>query len=231
MGSTAMTCPRCGGPIDLGRVFCGSCGAKLDLSHLSHDKIPVPRRSWFPVLFRVLAPLLILLVVLCVVLALWPRNEPIGKAGTRLGARRADSQLAAAGEMGTGRSLTVWLAEEDVNGYFEFFGDQRLGLQSLRLKTHPGYFEVRCVRSPDTIEIGRIRLGFTLTLDMACVPVGNRIAPRRGSLGHLRLPGFVLRRFASRLAGRFDDWPEGRLVRSASGIGVQDGRFELSFKK
>jgi hypothetical protein len=231
MARSLMTCPNCEGRIPLGRVFCDRCGAKLDLSGLSRDMIPVQRKPWIPTVLKIVAAAIVLAIVTSALLALWPRREPIGKAGTRLGARRAESQLDTANRLGAGQSLTVWLSEEDVNGYLEFFGDSKLGLQWLRVRTRPGYFEVRSLKQLDPVEIGPLRVVVTLTLDLACVPVGNRILPRRGSLGHLRLPGFALRRLAGGLGERFDSFTEKKTVASASGIAVQEGRFEISFSR
>ena len=231
MAPSQMTCPNCGNETVLGRVFCNHCGAKLDLSGLSRDKIPVLRKPWVPVVLKSAVPVLILLAVACALLAIWPRRELIGRAGTRLGARRIESRLATVNELGAGQSLTVWLNEEDVNGYFEFFGDQKLGLQWLRVKTYPGYFEVRALRQLDPVELGPVHIVLTLTFDLACVPVGNRLVPRRGGIGHLRLPGFALGSLGRRLGARFDALEEKKTVGSAAGIAVQEGRFEISFKK
>jgi len=231
MARSLMTCPNCDGRIPLGRVFCDRCGAKLDLSGLSREMIPVQRKPWLPMVLKIGAVAVVLLIVTSVALALWPRREIIGKAGTRVGARRAESQLDTANQLGAGQSVTVWLSEEDVNGYLEFFGDSKLGLQWLRVCARRGYFDVRALRQLDPVELGPFRVVVTLTLDLACVPVGNRIVPRRGSLGHLRLPGFALRRLAGGLGERFDSFSEKKTVASASGIAVQEGRFEISFSK
>ena len=229
--SWMMICPKCNSPIILGRVFCNHCGAKLDLTGMSREMIPGKAHRWAPLILKTVVPLAILLAVVCAALALWPRTETIGKAGTRMGARRAESQLATVRELGAGQTLTVWLNEEDVNGYFEFFGDSRMRLRTFRVVTHRGYCVVRAIRQLDPLEMGRVRIVLTLSLDMACVPVGNRLAPRRGSLGHLPLPRFLLGRFGRGLEDRFDAWPELELFRFATGVSVQDGRFEVAFKK
>ncbi|MBM4149410.1 MAG: zinc ribbon domain-containing protein [Lentisphaerae bacterium] len=225
-------CPNCGGPVKIGLVFCNHCGSKLDLSGLSRDELrrtePSKVGPWIVkgVIWAAVAG-----AVISVVLAFWPERSEFGAPGTRMGALRVERQLSTVGDLKSGQSLGIWLAEEDINAYFQFFGDERLQVQSLRFVLRGGQFEAKAVKQYGPYAAGPVRITPVFSVRVRFIPIGKHAVAVSGRLGHMPLPGFLVRRLASGMRSRFQGWPETSIERWLDNVTVESGRVELTFRK
>jgi hypothetical protein len=225
-------CGKCGIANPLGRVVCGACGAKLDLSQLTSDRFDRAReRSDRLRRMRLLIPITVVWAVGCVLLGLWPREERIGKPGTLVGARRVEKHVATLGGIKPGQTLAVWLTEEDVNGYFEFVGAKRLNVESFSVTFEPNRVTARLVRQPTTLSVGIVEFTPRFSLEITGEPAGGRLAVRRASWGHLPLIGPLRGIASARVATAFHDWEERALLTSLENLRVETGKAELTAKK
>jgi hypothetical protein len=179
-----MICSKCGTDNPLGRVFCGSCGARLDLTLLTTEDIHEKGRiGFFAKHKRKLIVLPLLLVLAVAGTALWPQTKPLGAAAaTRaVDTQRKIDQLAAAG--GT---MMRTFEEAELNRYLA----GRVGPgESCSVDLGPNVARLRLVRSLANRKVLflhlRVRVSFDLTLDTRA---GNvRVAG--ASVGHLPLVG------------------------------------------
>lgn len=111
--SAGMPCPRCGHPNGPMQVFCGKCGARLNMEQAA----PARGMSWGQRAYRLLRGLMVLLAAGMVGLAFWPA-EPAGEGGDarqRQTFVRTWSALGAAGAAGNRQAVT--LNDRQVNAY------------------------------------------------------------------------------------------------------------------
>lgn len=227
-----VACQKCGGQNPDGRVFCGACGDRLDLTGMTSDTFVRSRRRKRALSsLKLIPPLLGGLAVLLVALGVWPSTVPVGKPGTRVGGRRALRQFSALRELKDGRSLSAWLTEEDVNGYFQYFGVSRMEVDSFSVDLQPGYFTVRVVRTRGPFSLGRFEFSPKASIDLVCAPVGARVLVRKARVGHARVPGPFKRIPASRVASLFRDWDERAVVASLSNVASAEDKIELAVRK
>ena len=183
-------CQNCGKENALGRVFCDGCGSKLDLSAMSSARIAeLTSRSWLARNWKKFLWLIVLALVAVVAMALWPKSNTIGLAGTVVGSRRVEAQLGALRAAAAGQSMTATLSERDINGYLAFNVVPSLGFQSISIDAQDGYFFVRAVRGMGMVRIRSFHVGPKLSYELACVPIGGGVAVRKATLGHLSLVG------------------------------------------
>ena len=101
-------CSQCGTDNPLGRVFCGKCGGRLDLTHMSLGEIAEDQAAirirW---VVRKLVTLAILAALAAAGFALWPQTTVLGKDNGRTGADRVSQSLASLGNGNRRRSLPV----------------------------------------------------------------------------------------------------------------------------
>lgn len=227
-----VNCGKCGIANPLGRVVCGACGAKLDLSHITSEGFERAReRAEQLRKLRALIPLAILWAVGCAALALWPRVDRIGKPGTLIGARRVEGHVATLGQIKPGQTLAVWLTEEDANGYFEFVGAKRLGAESFSVTFEPNRLTARLVRQPMSLALGVVEITPRFSVEVVGEPAGGRLAVRRAMWGHLPLIGPFRRIAASRMTAAFAGWDERALLTSLANLRVETGKVELTARK
>jgi hypothetical protein len=185
-------CSRCGNQNPLGRVFCGTCGAKLDLTHMTTENVSqMTRRArifnvkWLSYIASVILVVLLILAGL----AIWADTEVIGKEGTRLGGDRVGSGLRLMSELKAGRTLNREFPEDDINGYFKFMKAQSLEVDSVTVQVTSGRFQVHVVRTLTSIRIGTFSFQPKVSYDLYCVPVGGRVRIVGARIGHLRWLG------------------------------------------
>lgn len=224
-------CPKCQSHNLPGRLFCGGCGEKLDLSAMTDEHFAAgrTRRRWIR-RSRLLIPVAVIWVLVCIVLALWPNNGVLGDEGTRVGALRAERQFQVLEDLAKGRSISVWLAEEDLNAYFHFFGNERLAVHSVSVDLLPAHFSVRVIRTAH-IGLGPLVFAPRTSTDLLCVPVGGRLLVRRTKVGHLRLWRLFQRSAVDRVSGLFAGWDELETFRKLSGIVCEEGKIEFSLQR
>jgi hypothetical protein len=225
-------CDKCGTENPLGRLFCGSCGARLDLSRMNSETVAESlKRSRFPHLFAKLLKVLLILLAGCVLLAVWPRTTPLGKAGTRLGGQRVISALNAMARTSGGRTLGRDFSEEDVNGYFEHFKSEKMAGKAVSVRLLPGYFRVRIVQPLTTVKTSRFRLEPKASYELLCAPVGGTVRVLSASLGHLKCVGPMKTQVARRVHRLFAAEPEWATLARAEEIRAEEGKIWLNVRK
>jgi hypothetical protein len=170
----------------LGRVFCGACGAKLDLSAMTTDNVAsMTHRSFFSL--RALKFLWVILIppVLMAGLALWPAPAPIGKAGSLIGTQRVERSLQTFVSLKKGRTLGSEFKEEDINGYFNSDMAAKLGATSVSMQVFEGYLQVHVVRTMKLLKLGSFVFSPPVSYDFFCVPAGSMLRMPKVSMGHL----------------------------------------------
>jgi len=184
-----LICKKCNAQNPLGRVFCIACGGKLDLQHMSSDEVAAAnRKSLFSRFWWILPAIVVLILLICVGLALWPNTALVGAEGTRGGGRRVETQLTMAAGLVPGQTVRQEYTEKDINGYFQFFKDGKIGADSVRITISQGMFMARMSK---TLWAPKFAKGIKLrvTYDVTCVPVGGLAVVRKASVGHLPVAG------------------------------------------
>lgn len=205
-----MTCPKCGTDNPLGRVFCGACGAKLDLRRVDEDLGRLQEKrstsSRWGCLF-VLVPVILLLVVIG--LALWPDTGRLGDPGESRDGRRAQVQIRALQRLTPGSTLSATFRERDLNAYFRYYKAKRFGLASLTFDVGDGRVRTRLVRRLGVLRVGPLRVVSALSLDVVMEADGGAPALQGAAIGHLPLPGILGAPVAAAAAGCLEgdrDW-------------------------
>jgi len=192
-------CQKCGTENALGRVFCNSCGAKLDLTAMTSESIADSmKQSWIKKFWWIFPSIIGAWILVCLVLVFWARSPKIGEEGTRIGGKRVQSSLAAAGNVVGNKSPNVQAVgiqqtytEKDINGFFQFNKDGKMGKESMvRVDIENGYFILRYSKTLWTLKAGKY---FTwkqrLTHNLELVPAGGVVRIKSVSTGHLPLLG------------------------------------------
>ncbi len=210
-------CPSCRARNELSEtaLYCGKCGAKLDLSHVRFGEGPWAAMSLYVKrLIRV-----IVLVSLSAVLALlvWP-TSPQGLPGTGEDGHACFEKLADLYEaINEGRALQRVFREEEVNGYFSVLLEEaatewpesgrELNVRSINLSFTESYFVVHILA-----EWKFLRLTYEVQARPRQHDGRFDVEALRVSLGHLPVPGPLRQRFAGRLMPLFEQMEQERYV-------------------
>ena len=221
-------CTKCGADNQLGRVFCMSCGTKLDLTHVSTEAIAQENKtSWIGMHWPklVLIPILLLLLV-SAGLIFWANTELIGEKGNIAGSRRVESMLIAAVNARSGGSAVYQCKEPDVNAYLENVVSRKSGA-AVYVTFHKGLVTARLVKlltkaGPVTIAI---------SCDAKCLPEGGRLVVKQATLGHLKLFGPLMSVANSLYAGALSVDSQLVNLKGVSDIKVEDGVMSFGVKK
>jgi hypothetical protein len=216
----------------LGRVFCGGCGSKLDLSNMGRDAVVEKvKASWFEILWPKALALLVVALLAMVVFAFWPQTNPIGKEGTRAGGQRVINSLGAMAELQAGRALGKDFPEEDINGYFKFFKAEKLKLDSLSIATKPGYFQAHFVRAMAPINLGFFQVQPKFSYDLFCVPVAGYVQVRDVWMGHMHWVGPFRSSIVQSLYRQLASDPDWKALRDLSELKAEQGRLFATVAK
>lgn len=113
-----ITCSQCGGTNDLGRVFCTTCGAKLELTALSNEEVPIRGQGGSG--GKIAAAVVVMILVSALVLAglcFVPVSDAIGEQGSPSSVHNVAGPLRALSGLRSGQSLGRSFPESDINGY------------------------------------------------------------------------------------------------------------------
>jgi hypothetical protein len=230
-----IVCKECGHDNGLGLVFCQKCRAKLDTDNLSigrlaslqHKQRWVARANWHHVKRAAIA-----LLVLAIVLALWPYSQPLGSSGQPATAQPMTSFLTAAGHLNTGVTLGREFSEAEVNSYLDFKITPELrNTTFVRARLQKYLIRLRIVRKLVSIPIGVWKKEFSLSYDIAVVPVGSTFRVRSISIGHLPCPGPLRRMVLAAAVQPLKERREATLMPYLVEIKSDEGKLELTFKK
>jgi hypothetical protein len=142
--------------------------------------------------------LVIVLVILALVpvgLAFWPRSGLVGEKGTSQDARKIESYLRYfKRNLQPGRTIGPYqFTEQGINAYFEFTMVPKIRrshkVDYMSVKVANGYLLVRVVKRLGGVSLGSFELAPKVSYDLACVPYQNRIVVSKASMGHVGLIG------------------------------------------
>jgi len=156
---------------------------------------------------------------------------PLGEEGTRVGGGRVRSQFSAVSKLRRGQTLGLNFAEKDLNGYLRFEKVPKLGVDSLSVEIGPRRARIRMVQTLTVVDLGPIRLSPQISRDVVVVPARNRLLFRKGSIGHLPLPGpfkgIAIKAIRRKLGGE----PEWRVLRDTADITMESRRLSVVVEK
>jgi hypothetical protein len=184
-----LICKKCGADNPAGRVFCGGCGGKLDQSNFATAR---PKREWdrqriITIVNACVAPTLTIIVVV-IALICWPTGAEPTPGVSEEAAKKVTGQLKTLEALKLGQSLTLTLSESDINSYLKFIRARELGLDAVQVSLETGYVMVHLRRKSTRLKLGKLQA--TVSYDLTCVPVKNRLLVQKVSAGHLPLGPF-----------------------------------------
>ena len=213
-------CKACGADNELGRVFCTSCGTKLDLSNMSRDTLgTMQQESWLRRFRGWIALGVLVLLAIPVVLAMWPQTELLGEAGRPVGRMRVRDGLNTVQRHAANpqvRGFEVSFAERDINGYFAYSKTGEMGLESVSVRVGDGAFRIRVVRKLAEVNLRFVKWVPQISTDMLLVPIGPALRPRQVTVGRLRLIGPLRRPAIRGMWKRFSAQREWQALSSAA---------------
>lgn len=236
-------CAKCGAKNELGRVFCASCGQKLDLSQrtAAHDI----EQDFGPNILKRVAVFVVAGIVLALLafgaLALWPAKPIVDNVGEKRGAVRVAQLLLEAKKAlavsPAGERRSLQFTEKELNSCLER-KCEGLGLNSVTVNLFPGGFVLR-------IEQPGIGLPFTLPgmtssqLPITYIVRGGfvnvppaRLVIRGVRMGHLPLTGGMRSSVYKKLNEIFADFTkEQGLVTALQEVAIDDDKADLIFQK
>ncbi len=227
-----ITCQACGHDNELGRIFCGNCGKKLDMSQMTSGNVSREKRSASA--GRMVKWILLILLVIVVAagaLAFWPR-PPLQEGVSRAGAARLRGQLSGVrATLQAGAETSATLRAGDVNAYLETFR-AREGLQSLTVGVTPGSLTLRVVDElgPWTVrdyDIGPVTYSYDIKLDSGA----DGFRPVGAAVGRLPLPGPLAAPVKSRLEKVFAEaTAEKQLIEKLSEVEFETDLIKAVFR-
>lgn len=227
-----LICGKCNTQNQLGRVFCSSCGAKLDLSNMGSEAIGAFQKKSTLARFWWIAPAVLGVIILVnLVLALWPASRLIGAEGTRVGGRRVEQQLQAMLQAAPGQAILQEYTEKDINGYFQFFKDGKVGFDSVRVSVQPNAVVVRTSSTLFKIPLGKKPLAMRLTYTVNAVPAGNQMHLVSASIGHLPALGPLRTMVFRKLYGNLSAQREWKGMANLGDIKAEAGKLKVLVNK
>ncbi|MBN2301107.1 MAG: hypothetical protein JXN60_01190 [Lentisphaerae bacterium] len=227
-----LICKQCGKDNELGRVFCASCGAKLDLDGMSSDVVAdaVQRGGWFGRNWGKIVWIVVLIFLVIIGLAAWSNTKPIGKPASK-GGRIVEGSIMSFSRLRQGQRLGRKFTEEDINAFLALKAEQ-WNLESFSVSLGDGRCDVHIVKSilPQGITISSYKLDPKMSYDLICVPSGGKLVAWKASFGHLPLGPFksmVVGKIAA-LLSEDKDW---KALEAVTEIKVTSEGVELFAKK
>ncbi len=228
--SMTMRCTTCGEINQLPRVHCMKCGAKLDFETAEQRMLEVNEATLQEKLHLAGKLALVFLFVLIIVLLIWP-GKMTRTTGEAIDAKRyrLKSELLI-DALNRGMPASQVIEEAEINAHFQELlvaqPESRGGLSASLKDIGARFFNNR---AEVFIAVGRGPL--TLTAHFYAKPKGSEMVVTGARAGHLPLPGFLGRLYASTQSGLFRQMKnESRIVRNLDGAVVNDGSIEVLIK-
>ncbi len=222
-------CPKCGSDNALGRIFCASCGEKLDLSRMSSEEVAASfRQNWFKRNKWIFYVVPATLVVFMILLALWPRTSEIGQRGTLHGGDRVRKKVRALSMIKRGETIEFEISEKDLNGYIEYVRGRSLGAKRFWVDIGSGYMRVRLVKPLLKLKMFGRLFEPRISYDVLYVPAGDRLVPKKASMGRLSL-GLAKGIAAKKVQGLVKRHNQWSLVSNPESIKITDEKLALSY--
>lgn len=203
-------CQKCGNDNQLGRVFCGKCGSKLELTAITSETVAeMEHESWIKKHWWKLLILVVVIVLGVGGLAFWPDSALIGAKGTPGGSKKVEINLKALKGLKTGQGLGPVFREADINGYFEYIMAKKTGIGSMRVVLLPSVLRLKVVNTLFSQKIGDFTFAPKVSYEIQCVAMGTGLAVRKVKQGHLPMVGPLRGMTVRKIYGVFaaqEDW-------------------------
>ncbi len=224
-------CSSCGFQNDLGRVFCGQCGQKLDLHDTSMDDLEERREFDVGKWIRWGLSIVVLGSVAVVAgLALWPA-KPAPVYFEAAGARQVSVKLSAILKaLSYNRDMRLDFQEAELNGFLAERARVR-HLKTLTVDLKPGSFEL-CASlawAPPTNVSFLAKIKIPVSMSLSGGFQGGVLIPGKARIGHLPLPGKAAVLSTGFFAGLFPDiLAEKRMIDSLRTVAIDELRADLT---
>jgi hypothetical protein len=200
-------CSSCGHQNELGRVFCASCGLKLDLNATSmselQDKREIDYGKW--IRFTVVGLSVLVLGGITGAL-LWPVNTPVvlhedaGAVQIPIKARAARTTLS------YNREIKFELTEGELNGFMtERARSRKIGKLAIDLKTGTFVLYAGFNWTPATNVTWLAKVKIPISMEMRGTFQGGVMGVEWARIGHCPLPGSVKNIVVEYFASTFSD--------------------------
>ena len=223
-------CSQCGNQNDLGRVFCTSCGQKLNLQDTSmvdlNDRREVDYGKWIRGL---LAAVLILGVGGLAGTILWTVKPPSVFCEAAGAVQIPIKAKAARTALSYNREVKIDLTEGELNGFLaERAKSRKAGKLVIDLKTGTFDLYTGFDWSPPTNMTWLAKVKIPVSMDMRAGFQAGVLMIERGRIGHLPLPGssknVVIHYFETLFA---DITGEKRVVSSLKSVAIEETKVTL----
>jgi len=222
-----MICTNCGTSNPLGRVFCGACGKKLDLSGISSSTVTARERpNFFLRHWGKLFTILIVILLGAGSLAFFPNPEPIGKRGSSTDAARVQGPLRRLASLSRKRTLGAEFAERGINAYLHRKA-RSLRVESLSVDVGDGSFMVRMVEALQPVSLGSFKFTPRFSYDYIFVPAGPVVRARRAAVGRLVVIGPLKHAVVRKLHLLLASQAEWKAFEHAAEIKAEDGKIKV----
>jgi hypothetical protein len=230
-----LKCSKCGTQNQVGRVFCESCGTKLNLEGMRHEDVQMlVAVPWWKRYWKLLALIPVAIMLLLVCMRIWPKVERIGERGDAAGRMRVVRALARIEAISKGeapeRSADVLLAEADINAYLRYELEARAGAR-LSVDLLDGVVMVRMVRPRFSWSLPNdYRFEPDLSLDVAYGVNGASFVPYKAWVGHSGA-GLSKGRVVRRVSWVFSSRPEVGVLSFADAFEIRNNTLVVKVQR
>ncbi|MEI6515650.1 MAG: zinc ribbon domain-containing protein [bacterium] len=225
-------CSQCGYQNELGRMFCGGCGQKIDMNATSmQDLGDRVEFDYGKFVRRLVTTLVLLLVIVPVGLAFWTVKTPVVFSDAAGAVQVPIKARAIRQALSYNRAIVSDLSEGELNGFLsERARSRKLGTLAIDLKT--GTFELysSTVWCPLTNVsfLASVKLPVSLGL---CGSFKNGVMTvEQARVGHLPIPGTAKGLVTGYFASLFKDiLGEQRIISALRTVEIDDTKANLSF--
>lgn len=226
------SCEKCGADNPLGRVFCGACGSKLDLRHMTSDEVTRKYRpNWFVLHWRHIVGTLVAVIVIMIGLGMWPQGQSLGTKGTLHGGGRVEDGLGALARLKKGQSLGIEFKEGDINGYFHFKKAEKMQIASLSVAVSSGVCTVRVIKPFGRWDVRKVSFVPRVSYDIVCVPVQGGLKVAKVTVGHLPAFGPVRASVLRKVHGMLARQKEWSVLKQFDRVEMQPGVIAVRARK
>jgi len=222
-----IVCGKCGNQNQLGRVFCSSCGAKLDTNAMTSQAVTeMAKQNFIQKYWKIMVISLVAIILIIMGLSFWPQSAPIGDAGKPAGIQRTKALLDAARTAKAGTKVGPVFKEAELNAYFGAKAKE-WGLKSLSVDLKPYDMHVRMIKPLfNAVTMFGMKFEPTISYDVHFGSSQQYVFPRSASKGHL--PMMTKRGIANKFIALAMSQKEWEGVRKATDVKIEDGQITLT---
>ena len=230
-----LICQDCGEQNQIGRVFCASCGVKLDLDGLrSEDVRAMGAIPWWKRYWKLLALVPVLIVALAWGMRLWPKVDRIGLPGSGAGRMRVIRALERVQQISDGdgavRSAEVVFDEADINAYLRYEVEPKLGAR-VSVDLAEGMVLVRVVRPRFSWGLPKgYRFEPDASYDFVCGLRSKQLIPYKVRVGHASA-GLAKKRVSRAWMGIFGARDEAEVLALAETLALRNDKLVLQVRR